>query len=696
MQGCQEYFVHYASLCPFCDATVQARFARSLGQRYKAYQLGVGEFDIYFGYGSTRFAAKGVEGIDVVAPAGILPITDAGEKGAAFLIYPHNAHYLPLIQLFHPEGVTQAQTGRDGSTRFTSYTLTPAQLERGRALVATYRDATHKEVSRSEPNLGPRAARSGPVEAARRARLSGDGLLAGWSGRAVYGSFRFRVSGDARFEIDERTVLPNRNPTVEKAGSRHGRPRSGRGDPLGAAHGHSLPCGFRAGPGVGAGVPGASSGGAEPPVPGPDRRALGRDLGGGERVPRLRRSDPFFGFREAASILDGKPFAARWGGSLQVASAGEYRFDLISNGAARLFLDAHEVKGAPGGPIPPVSLASGSHDVELRYAWREGRAQLEWFWTPPGGSRSIVPPTVLRPAARSWRIGEIPLPDSFASSPKAPAGSDRLRPESVLAASLGLTQPRGVAVGSNGEVFIGDTGNHRVVRLDPRGRLVTAWGEPTTVSSPGRFAMLSDVAVTPDGAVATLDAGTGDIQLFGADGTARLQLRGLTTSASGLAAGPDGSLWVADTGGSRLLRLSPQGELLAILTGAGGTLPPLAQPIDVAIDDAGAVYAVDLRSRIVRLDGEGRAAQEWPVEIGLARGGSHLAVWKDRLVLTDPDRHRLAVLDPERGEMRHLGQPGSGDGEMRVPLGIASGPGDRLYVVDSDNARILVFSDLRP
>ena len=71
-------------------------------------------------------------------------------------------------------------------------------------------------------------------------------------------------------------------------------------------------------------------------------------------------------------------------------------------------------------------------------------------------------------------------------------------------------------------------------------------------------------------------------------------------------------------------------------------------------------------------------------------------MWKDRLVLTDPDRHRVAVLDPKRGEIRHFGQPGSGDGEMRVPVGIASGPGDRLYVVDSDNARILVVGDLRP
>src|SRR5262249_23496046 len=152
-----------------------------------------------------------------------------------------------------------------------------------------------------------------------------------------------------------------------------------------------------------------------------------------------------------------------------------------------------------------------------------------------------------------------------------------------------------------------------------------AWGEETAASSPGRFATLSDIAVTPAGGVATLDAGTGDIQVFDADGVARQQLHGLTTSASGLAAAPDGHLWVADTGGSRLLKLGPGGELGAVYTGAGGPVAALAQPIDVAITDAGAVYAVDLRSRVVRLDGEGRAVREWPVPIGLGRGGSHLA-----------------------------------------------------------------------
>src|SRR5205814_5844466 len=50
--GYREYFVHYASLCPYCDSTMQARYAQVLGQDYRAYQLGVGDYYVPFNYGS--------------------------------------------------------------------------------------------------------------------------------------------------------------------------------------------------------------------------------------------------------------------------------------------------------------------------------------------------------------------------------------------------------------------------------------------------------------------------------------------------------------------------------------------------------------------------------------------------------------------------------------------------------------------
>ncbi|MFL5733447.1 MAG: hypothetical protein ACJ78Q_09605, partial [Chloroflexia bacterium] len=136
--GYHEYFEHYASLCPYCLSTVQARYAQALGQDYKAYQLGIGPDAIYFTYGSTRFAAKGVEGEDVAVPIDDLPITDNNGKGAAFMIYPSNMQYLPLIRLFYPGGKEEVVKGPDGGDYFTSYKVSREQIAQSQAVNATY------------------------------------------------------------------------------------------------------------------------------------------------------------------------------------------------------------------------------------------------------------------------------------------------------------------------------------------------------------------------------------------------------------------------------------------------------------------------------------------------------------------------------------------------------------------------------
>src|SRR5262249_3763528 len=113
--GYQEYFGHYMSLCPYCTGTIQARFSEALGQDYKAYQFGVGGYDIFFTYGPTRYLAKGVEGSDMSVPANFFPVTDnwaqGKQKGAAYIVYAPNADYLPLIRLFYPGGAEEVEKG---------------------------------------------------------------------------------------------------------------------------------------------------------------------------------------------------------------------------------------------------------------------------------------------------------------------------------------------------------------------------------------------------------------------------------------------------------------------------------------------------------------------------------------------------------------------------------------------------------
>jgi sugar lactone lactonase YvrE len=242
-------------------------------------------------------------------------------------------------------------------------------------------------------------------------------------------------------------------------------------------------------------------------------------------------------------------------------------------------------------------------------------------------------------------------------------------------------------VDSLGRVFVGDTGHHRVVRIE-NDKVSASWGRRASEPGPGRFGALSDLAVAADGHVATVDQQTGDVTLFDADGKVGRYLQRITSNASGIALDDAGAISVADTGNSRILRVGPDG-VVSIWTGEGGGFEPVEQPLDVVVDDQGVVYAVDLRRRIVRFAADGRIDAQWNVEIGLQRGGSHLASSEGRVLMTLPDRGLIVVLDPATGGLRHLRI------EPRLPLGIDAGADGRTYVVDSAAGRVHVYTRLQ-
>ncbi|HUS16363.1 MAG TPA: PA14 domain-containing protein, partial [Chloroflexia bacterium] len=395
-------------------------------------------------------------------------------------------------------------------------------------------------------------------------------------------------------------------------------------------------------------------------------------------------------------------FFVRWRGTLQAPAEGSYTFQTSSNGPSLLQIDGKTVVDNQAnnglGMVPgTVQLTAGPHTVDLRYAWQGGPGRMEWYWTPPGGQSALVPPTVLTPEARSWPRGAVPdptdAPGNVAAPPPPPVTT---APDAVLTADAGLKEPRGIGVLKDGQLFVADSGNFRVVHLDASGKLVGSWGSETKESAPGKFGTIADLAITPEGNIATLDVTTGDVQVFAPDSKVLLQIPAAAPNSSGIAVGPDGRIWVANTSSSRILRFTPDGKPDGELTGgADGTRGKFEQPIDVAVAPDGTAYVVDLRGRILRLDAQGNTAAEWPVEWGGARGGSHLAVAGDKVIMTDPDRHRLDVLDPATGEIHVIGGPGKDPGQFRLPVGIASGAGGKVYVVDSDNSRVQVFHDLK-
>jgi DNA-binding beta-propeller fold protein YncE len=66
---------------------------------------------------------------------------------------------------------------------------------------------------------------------------------------------------------------------------------------------------------------------------------------------------------------------------------------------------------------------------------------------------------------------------------------------------------------------------------------------------------------------------------------------------------------------------------------------------------------------------------------------------EDRVYVADSGNHRIQVFTLEGKTVGGWGRAGSGDSEFLFPAGIAVGPGNELYVADSGNDRIQVFDE---
>jgi len=275
--------------------------------------------------------------------------------------------------------------------------------------------------------------------------------------------------------------------------------------------------------------------------------------------------------------------------------------------------------------------------------------------------------------------------------------------------------------------------NHGCGRVDPTPALdIAIIGGPG--SSPGHFATPRAAAWDPRGALYVVDK-TARIQKFDGDGRYVL---GWSTPASekgrptGLAVDREGRLVVADTHYHRILRYSPQGELVDSF-GSEGTAPgQFIYPTGVAVAEDGAIYVSEFggndRIQVFSPDGGylrhwgryGEAAGEFkrPQGIALApdrvyvadaanhriqvltRDGTPIAAWPDvqypysvaldadgNVLVAEYGRHRVVKFSPEGQRLGQHGHAGVAPGELDTPWA-AIPAGSRIYVVDSENHRV--------
>lgn len=169
-----------------------------------------------------------------------------------------------------------------------------------------------------------------------------------------------------------------------------------------------------------------------------------------------------------------------------------------------------------------------------------------------------------------------------------------------------LDAPGGVAVKNDGSIIVTDFYNQRVQHLTAEGRFIKQWGKTREIGvSAGEFNYPTDVAVARDGMIFVAD-GYGDrVQAFSADdafshkwgGPFAMNIFGPFSGwfavVTGIAVGPDGNVFVADFYNHRVQKFAPDGTFLTKFGERGSGPGQFEHPIALDIAEDGTVFVAD-------------------------------------------------------------------------------------------------------
>ena len=256
-----------------------------------------------------------------------------------------------------------------------------------------------------------------------------------------------------------------------------------------------------------------------------------------------------------------------------------------------------------------------------------------------------------------------------------------------------LNFPSAVAVDSAGNIYIADTMNHRVRKVDAATGIIShvagtgqarysgdggpashaALNEPTGLAVNDQSLFIADQS---NNRVRKVDLATGVISTVAGDGTAAYSgdqvpaTQASLAGPSGVALDPDGVLYVADTFNSRIRSVDPTTGQIATVAGDGGTYryqgpeepnsPSISRPAAIAVGGDGRVYLTDSDSHLIR-------------------------VWDGRA-------NRISRLSGT-GVAQFGGDGGEAlAGSLSYPFGVAVHASGTVYVADTFNHRIRVLT----
>jgi hypothetical protein len=310
-----------------------------------------------------------------------------------------------------------------------------------------------------------------------------------------------------------------------------------------------------------------------------------------------------------------------------------------------------------------------------------------------------------------------------------------------IGSSARFNSPGGVAVDSNGNVYVADSGNCLLRKMTAASVVTTLAGSAghsgsaDAAGSAARFNFPYGVAVDAAGSVYVADTFNDTIRKVSNIGMV-ITLAGSAgqsgssdgvggaaqfSSPSGVALDPAGNIYVADFGNSTIRKVTTNGVVTTLAGSAGqtgsadgmGGVARFNGPSGVAVDGAGNVYVADAYNstiRVVTSAGMVTTLAGNPGQLGSADGtGSASQFYYPSGVAVDGEGH-VYVADAYNNTIRKVtpggmvttlagtpGQAGNMDGtgaaaRFNGPFGIAVDGAGNVYVADAYNSSIRMLT----
>jgi DNA-binding beta-propeller fold protein YncE len=191
--------------------------------------------------------------------------------------------------------------------------------------------------------------------------------------------------------------------------------------------------------------------------------------------------------------------------------------------------------------------------------------------------------------------------------------------------------PRGMCVDGNGNILVADTNNGRIEKFSPTGNFLNVIASKG--SGHGQLGEPNGIAVDRSGNIYVAEVASNHrVQKFAPDGTFIAEWKGPDAGfygPRGIAIGPDDSVYVVDQGRARIVRLSPDGQVLTVWGSKGNGDGQFDDHTSVAVDPTtNKVYVADPRNKRIQVfDSNGRFLTKWVIpEWGQPAGFEDLIV----------------------------------------------------------------------